>query len=111
MTEITYKEKKELSELLENWLGMYTDEVVLKVMRNIDEVYTNPFAMNLLRELKIREEKEKEERVRSMESMLYDVFDKDEQPSDTHCFHNHCLTHASSYRDILRDMFITKKGE
>ena len=107
--EMNCTEQKELAELLENWLCKYTDEVVLRVMRNIDEVYTNDFAMNLLKELKIREDEEKQDRIRSMKSMLYETFDKDEQVADTHCFHNHCLTHADSYRDVLYDMFIKRE--
>ena len=101
--DLSYEEKKEIDALFANWLKSYTHEVIVKVMELREEIINNEFAMNLLRELKKREEEEKKDFERSIASLL-GAFDdyKEYNP------HNHPLTHAGSYRDILYDMFIRK---
>lgn len=99
--EMDYKEKKEIAELFGYWLKGYTQEVIISVIVKADEIIANDFAMNLLRELKQRGEEESKDFTRSIESLL-DNFDtyREYDPN------NHPVTHAKSYRDILRDMYI-----
>lgn len=96
-----YDEQKEIKELFANWLNTYTKEVIIRVIEKAEEIINNEFAMNLLRELAKREKEEYEDFYRSI-SFLLDSFDN----AKTINPHNHPLTHAGSYRDILYDMFI-----
>lgn len=98
---LTFDERKEVVELFGNWLKNYTHEVIVRVMEKRDEILANDFAMNFLRELKNREEKEQEDFNRSIESLMED-FDKYNQYDP----HNHPLEHAKSYRDVLYDLYI-----
>lgn len=102
-TEMNWDEKKEIAALFANWLKTYTHEVIVRVMEKSDEIINNEFAMNLLRELKDREEKERDDFSHSIGNLLgdFDTF----QEFDPH---NHPITHAGSYRDILYDMYIRK---
>lgn len=99
--EMDINKQKEIAQLFANWLEMYTTEVVISVMKKRDEIINNDFAMNLLSELKEREDKETKEFAHSIGNLMYD-FDtfKDYNP------HINTLTHANSYRDVLYDMFI-----
>lgn len=94
-------ERKEICELLANWLEPYTGEVVVKVMAKREEIINNEFTMMLLTELKAREDKERTEFLHSIGS-LFSVYDnyKEYDP------HNHPLEHAKSYRDVLYDLYI-----
>ena len=105
MKEMTYEEREMMTKLFENWLSGYVDEIIEKVMKRFDEIVNNEFTMNLLKELYERETKEKSERIKSFEWMISDIAEKGKF-IDTHCIHNHCLTHASSYRNVLYDMYI-----
>lgn len=95
------EERNEIVLLFAYWLKQYTHEVIVKVLAKRDEIINNDFAMNLLKELKARGEKETKEFADEIGSMFYDfeAF-KEFDP------HNHPLTHAGSYRDILYDMYI-----
>ena len=99
--DLTIDERREIIGLFANWLKSYTHAVIVTVMEKRDEILNNEFAMNLLKELKSREEEEKEDFTMSLEHLFsnFDTF-KEFDP------HNHPLTHASSYRDILYDMYI-----
>lgn len=99
--EMTIKEQQEITVLFANWLNKYTHEVILRVIKKRDEIISNDFAMNLLIELKEREEKEEKEFAHSIGNLLgeFNTF----KDYDTH---SNPLTHASSYRDVLYDMFI-----
>ena len=57
--ELKRDERDEIVLLFANWLNQYTHEVIVKVIERRDEIINNEFAMNLLKELKEREEKEK----------------------------------------------------
>ena len=94
------KEREEIIELFTNWLKNYTHDVIVKVMEQKNEIINNEFAMNLLRELYKREQKENIEFERSIKSLFCSL---DEFRS--YDAHNHPLTHSKSYRDILRDMY------
>ena len=98
--ELGFEEKKEITLLFANWLKDYTHDVIVKVISRRDEIINNEFAMNILKELKDREEKEEKDFAHSIGNLLgeFDTF-KEYDP------HNHVLTHSSSYRDILRDMY------
>lgn len=99
--DMSLDERKEVCELLANWLEPYTSEVVIKVMAKREEIINTEFAMILLTELKAREDKERTEFLHSIGSLfsVYDTF-KEHDP------HNHPLEHAKSYRDILYDLYI-----
>ena len=99
--EMTIKEQQEITVLFANWLKQYTHEVILRKKKKRDEVISTDFAMNLLIELKEREEKEEKEFAHSIGHLLgeFNTF----QEYDPH---NNPCTHASSYRDVLYDMFI-----
>ena len=98
--ELEFEEKKEITLLFANWLKDYTHEVIVKVISRRDEIINNEFAMNILKELKDREEKEEKDFAHSIGNLLgeFDTFKKYDP-------HKHVLTHSSSYRDILRDMY------
>lgn len=99
--ELSYTEQNEIAALFGNWLQQYTHEVIIRVIEKRDEIISNEFSMNLLKELKEREEEEEHDFRRSIGHLLdnYNTF-KEYNP------HSHPLTHAKSYRDVLYDMYI-----
>lgn len=99
--ELSYDERKEVSELFANWLNDYTDKVIKKVLARADEIINNEMALHLLRELKERDEKERCEFTRSINNLLDDY-----EGFSGHSARLDCLTHAKSYRDVLYDMYI-----
>ena len=99
--ELTIGEKKEITLLFANWLHSYTHEVVVRVLEKREDILNNEFAMNLLKELKERDEKELNDFNNSIGSLFMD-FD-DYKGYDVH---SHPITHAKSYRDVLYDMYI-----
>lgn len=96
--EYTIEERKEICSYLETWLVMYNNEVINKVLDNIDDIINNEFVMNMLKQLHERTLKEKEDFKRNLRFKLENDIDSD--------FHNKCLTHSNSYRDVLYDMYI-----
>ena len=98
--DMTITEQKEIAVLFCNWLKIYSHEVIVKVMKNRDAIINNDFAMNLLIELKEREDIEEGEFYNDIEHLLYDF--ENFKEFDPH-FH---MTHSSSYRDVLYDMYI-----
>lgn len=99
--DLTFEEKKEIDALFANWLKRYSHEAILRALSHREDIINNEFAMNLLKELKKRDEEELKDFERSIASLLGSFEDyKEYNP------HNHPLTHADSYRDILYDMFI-----
>ena len=92
---------RDIIELIANWLHIYTDDVVKKVMKKVDEIKNNDFALFLLKELYDREKDEYEDFIRSIDSLYYDY-----EKFSEYNVHNHPIAHASSYRDVLYDMFI-----
>lgn len=95
------EKKDHIVRLFSVWLSRYTHEVIVKVMERREEIITNQFAMNLLEELAKREAKERESFAHCIGSIMRD-FDTFSQYDP----HNHPLTHARSYRDVLYDMYI-----
>lgn len=95
------KKKNHIVRLFSVWLCRYTHEVIVKVMERRNEIITNNFAISLLENLADREEKEREDFAHSIGTMMrdFDTFKKFDP-------HNHPVTHAGSYRDILYDLFI-----
>lgn len=100
-TELEYSERREIAELFSCWLKPYTHKVILKVIAKTDEIINNAFVMSMLRELKSREEAEAEDFANSISDLMEDLkaFAKYDP-------HNQPLTHSTSYRDILWDMYI-----
>jgi hypothetical protein len=101
--DLSFEEKKEITALFANWLNSYSHDAIVRAMEHREEIINNEFAMNLLKELKQREEEEQKDFTDSIERLItaFDSF-KEYNP------HNHPLTHAGSYRDILYDMFIRR---
>ena len=102
--EMTMEEQKEIATLFVNWLRPYTHEVISAVMEKREEIINNEFAMNLLKELKVRTEKEEHDFRHSIGNLFrdYDTF-KEFNP------HSHPISHSNSYRDVLYDMFIKNR--
>lgn len=98
---LSFDEQTETADLIANWLRPYTHEVIVKVLERRDEIISNEFTMNLLRELKKRQEDEHRNFNRSIFSLMddFDTFSKYDP-------HNDALSHAGSYRDVLYDMYI-----
>ena len=99
-----YDRQKELAQLFANWLKNYTHEVIVRVMKQRDEIINNNFAIMMLEELYIREEAEAKDFAHSIGNMLHDF-----ETFGQYDPHNHALSHAQSYRDVLHDMYIKKK--
>ena len=99
--EMTFEEQQEITALFSNWLKKYSDTVIMKVLALRDEIIENEYVMKLLKELFEREAKEYDDFSHSIGSLMrdYETFSKYDP-------HNHPLSHASSYRDVLYDMFI-----
>ena len=99
--DLTFDERIEIETLFATWLSKYTHEVIVKVMKRSEEIINNEFTMNLLKELHTRTQEENRDFAYSIGHLLtdYNGF-KEFNP------HNHPVTHASSYRDILYDMYI-----
>lgn len=93
--------KEEFATKLQVWLGQYTNEVYRKVMGRMEEIINNEFALMLIDELYERTQKEIEDEVRNIQFSL-----GWEDDISKYSLHNHCLTHSSSYRTVLYDMFI-----
>ena len=100
LNEMTKNERDEIVLLFANWLKDYS-QVVVQVIEKRDEIINNEFTMNLMRELKAREETEEKDYNNSIARLLmcFDGFKE-------YDVHNHPITHANSYRDILYDMYI-----
>lgn len=99
--EMDYREKKEVASMFSAWLCSYTHEVIVKVLARRDEILNNAVAMSMIKELKERSEQEQKDFESSISFMIEDI-DKFSQFDP----HNHVVTHAKSYRDVLYDMFI-----
>ena len=102
--DMNYENQKYFVELFANWLNTYTHEVIVKVMEQKDEIINNEFAVMMLEELNEREKSEYKDFTCSIEMLLRD-FDGFAEFDP----HNHALSHAKSYRDVLHDMYIKNK--
>lgn len=99
--ELPLEERKEIVSLFSNWLKCYTHDVIIKAIRQRDEIINNKFAMYMLKELKIREEKESKEFDNNIRCLLND-FETFKQFN----IHHNILTHSKSYREVLNDMYL-----
>lgn len=96
-----YKERKETTKLISNWLKNYTQEVIVRVLEKREEIINDEFTMKMLKELYEREQSEAKEFYDSIFLMM-EEFEEQKQYDP----HSHCLTHSDSYRDVLYDMYI-----
>ena len=98
---MTVAERAEITELFANWLRKYSHDVIVRVMERAEEIMNNTFTMNLLKELKEREDKERDEFSDSIRYFItnFEMVKKYDP-------HNCPTTHADSYRDVLYDMYI-----
>ena len=101
---LTYAEKQECAELFAAWLKPYTHEVIVDVMEKADEIISNDFAMQMLRELHKRQSAEAE-RFKGNIRWLLDSFENFKKYNP----HEHVLEHSGSYRDVLYDMYIADR--
>lgn len=101
--ELSREEQKKVATYFSTWLKDYTHEVIVRVMEKADEIISDPFAMELLKELHERSEKESKEFADSIGYLLSD-FDTFKQYDP----HNAPLTHSSAYRHILHDRYINR---
>lgn len=93
-------EQKAFAKKLQVWLGEYTQAVFEHVMKQIEEIINNTFALKMIDELYERTLKEQEDEIRHIEFAL--GYEGDNLDG----FHNHPLEHSDSYRDILYDLYI-----
>ena len=96
-----FTEREKIIDLFTTWLRPYTHEAILKVLKRRDEIINNEFAMKLLDELHARSVKEAHDFRFSIDCLL-DDFDGFAEFDP----HNHAISHAGSYRDVLYDMYI-----
>ena len=89
-------EKEEFAVMLWSWLEGYTDEVINKVLPQVNDILNNETAMFMLKELHLRKKEEAETHI----SDLACHFDDGNFRRWT------SLTHSSSYGDVLADMYI-----
>ena len=102
--DMNFQERKEISELLANWLKPYTHEVIVKVMAKREEIINNEFTMMLLKQLKEREAQEN----KAFLDNIIGLFGAYESYKDYNT-HSHA-EHSQSYRDVLYDMYIRDKS-
>lgn len=95
---VGFTERSEFATLLATWLSKYTDECIKRVLPKVYDIYEDEHAMHLLRELHKREEKERKENADTIRLNL--------EVETYYEVHNHCLTHANAYREVLYDMYI-----
>lgn len=93
---------EELYKDIAYFCSCYIDKCVVKVLNKIDYIVNNKTILFLLSELRKRGEMERKEFEQEIKREI-------EWGEGSKSFRNYCLTHASSYRDILYDMLI--KGE
>lgn len=108
LNEMSYEDQKHIAELFKCWLSNYTEEVNAKVLPHAEEIINNEMAMYLLEELKTRTEKEKKELNDSYNHIIYQMANGYDISLTVENIHNHCLTNAESYRDVLYDLYIKK---
>lgn len=89
-------EKEEFAVMLWSWLEDYTDEVINKVLPQVNDILNNETAMFMLKELHLRKKEETESHIRDLASHLY----------DGNFTRWTSLTHSSSYGNVLADMYI-----
>ena len=101
--ELNSTEQNDIAKLFACWLHPYTHEVVVRVLARRDKILANDSAMSLLRELYQREQSEAKDELYSIKSLLenFETFKE-------YGIHNHVITHSSSYRDVLYDLYIRK---
>lgn len=91
--------KQELLLDVANFCKCYVTSVCKKVVEHIDFILNDEAIKHLLHELRVREEQEQKEFNSDIAYMIqYGCSDID--------VHNHCLTHAKSYRDVLYDLLV-----
>lgn len=99
--DMTMEEQRQIKAYFTTWLNCYTHEVIVKVMEKAEEIINDAGSMKMLEELHKRTTEERDEFYRSI-GCLFDHFESNKKFDP----HNHPLTHAGSYRDVLYDMYI-----
>lgn len=96
----TEEEKMKFAEELNTWLGYYTDEVIERVMSKMDQIIADKRSRFMIRELHKRTHKEEESMVDSFRWAL--------GGDSPRVWRHTATTHASSYRDVLYDLWINE---
>lgn len=104
LSSLTYEEREQFSVKLQTWLGRYTDTVIQAVAPRFEEIYNDSTAMMLLTELHNRTLREQQDEISTFEMLILSAAEG--EGFEDWQVHNHPLTHAGSYRDILYDMYI-----
>lgn len=95
-------EQKEFAKKLQVWLREYTQEVFEHVMKQMDEIISNEFALKMIDELYERTLKEEKDEIMHIEFAL------GHEDVNLDGYHLHPLEHSNSYRDVLYDMYIRR---
>ena len=99
------EETRTFVEDLANFCKMYVSDVCNVVINQVPMILNNKHIMNLLHELRLREEQERIEFADRVGWRVYEVLFQDCKENNFD-LHNYCTTHSGSYRDVLYDMLI-----
>ena len=86
----------------------YVSSICDVVVSQIETILENEYIRRLLHELRIRGEKETKEFNNKIGWRIYEVIHQEIFQTEFD-IHNCCMTHSSSYRDVLYDMLIRDK--
>lgn len=89
-----------------NWLKEYTNDVIHKVLKDINEIKKDFHTQWMLKELYERESKSYENFINIMSIMIEDYSKKGHAENNPRY---NALEHPQSYRDVLYDMYIRKE--
>ena len=102
---MSYGEQSLFAEKLFTWLSPYTDEVIKRVYLRLDEIVNDQTALRLIDELYARTQRQAESNKSSFRLGL-DCYGDEHNSLLEYGIHGYSITHPSSYRDVLYDMYI-----
>ena len=105
-----YQAQRELAEMLESWLGIYTQEVYEHVMSQINDILSSESTMKMLEELHSRMQQEQSRRVENIWFGMKELSEGEKKMTMSD-LHNNVVSHSQSYRDVLYDMYIRSRHE
>lgn len=97
--------RKEFLLDLSNFCKCYVNDVCNKVIKQFDKIVSNELILNMLHELRIREEKELKAFTESFSWRLGEYLD-DKNYDMSYNLHNNPTSHAGSYRAVLYDLLV-----
>lgn len=102
---MSYGEQSLFAEKLYTWLSPYTDEVIKRVYLRLDDIVNDQTALHLIDELYARTQRQAESNKSSFRLGL-DCYGDEHNSLLEYGIHGYSITHPSSYRDVLYDMYI-----